>query len=288
MDKKRQKDNSLSIDDVVHSHNLEKYKVFVLQPQRSSLLFTDTYDDTIITLQIKQKINFLKIHGFKFDDICEIKCTEKTWYLKYNGTIDNFDKNIGILIKDITLVYLYINGHIYKDNKMIDIVNDIEILYNPYSFRQNDISIKNIIYDVLKTEIVSKNLYLIGGEMVFYTALLKPLNIIMYTDFESIYDDAVTNFKNLKSDIHLINYDKDKLEYRNNDYSLIANTSKHGLGDNLCKEINKLNLNEIIIISCNKISFVRDYKKLQIKYKLTKLFDINTNYSVSIYFLTKK
>lgn len=283
----------VTIDNVVHSHTLEKYKLFVLPSQRNSLIFSDSYDNKIILYQIEEKINFLRILGFKFDNICEIKYTNESWYLEYEGNIDNFDKIINILMEDTTLVYLCINCSIYKNEKMIDIINDTKIIYNPYSFRQNDISIKNTIYDILKIEIICKNLYLIGGEMVFYCALLKPDNFIMYTDFESIYEDAIINFSDMKENINLINYDRDKLKqidinYTQKNYTLIANTSKYGLGNNLCKEINKLYLDEIVIISCNKKSFARDFRKLETKYKLSKLFDINTNYSVCVYFLTKK
>ena len=277
-----------SFDDVMRNHTLEKYKLFDLPSQRNSLIFSDTYDTKIIVNQIEEKINFLKRFGFEFNNICEIKCTEQTWYLKYEGNINNFDIIFNLLMEDISLVYLCINCNIYKNGKMIEIINDIKILYNPYSFRQNDTSIKNTIYDILIKEIKNKNLYLIGGEMVFYCVLLKPNNFIMYTDYESIYEDAITNFSDMNDNITFINYDKDKLKKCEKDYTLIANTSKHGLGDNLCKEINKLELDELVIISCNKKSFIRDLKKLELKYKLIKYFDINTNYSVCVYFLTKK
>ena len=225
----------------------------------------------------------MKKLDFKFNKICEIKFSNITWYLKYEGDL-NID-NINILLQDNTLKYLSINGHIYKFDFMIDVIDNINISYNPYSFRQNDISIKNKIYDILKTEIKYNNLYLIGGEMVFYNILLKPHKYIMYTDFQSIYEDACRNFNS--NDIYLINYDTDILKKTDYNYSLIANTSKHGLGDNLCKEINKLYLDEIIIISCNKKSFLRDFNILKIKYNLIKMFDINTNYNVSVYFLSK-
>ena len=60
MDKMRRSSDVSSIDDVVHSHTLEKYKLFVLPSQRNSLLFTDKYDNKIIIYQIEEKINFLK------------------------------------------------------------------------------------------------------------------------------------------------------------------------------------------------------------------------------------
>ena len=254
MDMLHQSNCVFPIDIVQHNQTLKIYKQFFLPPLRNVLCFTNIYDKTIIIHQIEEKINFLCSIGFKFDKLCEIKYTDFSWYLKYDGIID--DNNIiDILLKDHTLKYLSINGVLHKFEHMIDIIYDKKVLYNPCSFRQNDISIKNTIYNILKDKVTCKNLYLIGGDMVFYVHLLDPINFIMYSDFQSIYDDAQLNFPKNK-EIYLINYDKDRLKKTDKSYCLIANTSKHGLGDNLCKEILDLDLNEIIIISCNKKSFL--------------------------------
>jgi hypothetical protein len=242
-------------------------------------------DNTIANKQIKEKINFLKDLGFGFDNICEIKTTEYSWYLNYNG--DYNSENIEILLSDITLKYLAINTKILKQDLMIEYINSEKISYNPLSFRQSDDSIKYHVYNILQREIISTNIYFLGGEMVFIAKLLKPIKKVMYTDYISIYDDAKLNFVSDQDNIHLINYDKDKLKYVSTDYILIANTSKQGLGQNLCRELLKLNLDEIVIISCNRKSFIRDLTNLQHKYKINKMFDINTNYMVSIYFLNK-
>lgn len=235
--------------------------------------------------QIKEKFNFLKDIGFLFDDICEIKTTEYSWYLNYKGSYDS--TKIELLINDSTLKYLAINTIILKQDLMIDYIDSEKIYYNPLSFRQSDDSIKYHLYQILQREIISRNIYFIGGEMVFLAKLLKPDKKIMYTDYLSIYEDAKLNYDLDKDNIHLINYDKDKLKSVSSDYILIANTSKGGLGQNLCKEIIKLNMEQIIIISCNRKSFVRDLIKLEHKYKINKMFDINTNYMVSVYFLAK-
>jgi hypothetical protein len=260
------------------------------KPLRNALCFTDSYDKEIVITQINEKINFLCSMGFKFNKMCEIKCTEKTWYLKYENidNVDNVDYDIiDKLCSDNSLSYLSINSIIYKNNYMIEIIDDKQIMYNPLSFRQNDISIKNKIYEILKSNVLIKNLYFIGGEMVFYTYLLNPINSIMYTDFVSIYEDAKYNFSENK-EIYLINYDKDTLKKPIDDtYCLIANTSKHGLGHNLCKQILHIECNSIIIISCNIKSFLRDYKILINKYIIEQIYEIKTNYVVCVYFLKK-
>ena len=177
---------------------------------------------------------------------------------------------------------------------MIDIINSQIIKYNPNSFRQPDNAIKETIYNILKENVNNKNLYLIGGEMIFFDKLLNSINlqnIIMYTDFLSIYQDALININinyNINYNINLINYENDKLQNPPNDnYTLIINTSKQGLGYNLSNQISKMNFNQIIIISCNKKSFNKDFNILHNFYKLLKTYDITTNYSVTLYFLIK-
>jgi hypothetical protein len=143
----------------LHNHIKDLYK-FVLQPQRNSLCFNNNYDDTIITKQIKEKINFLKNIGFRFDNICNIRTTEYSWYLDYSGTYETINDN---LLSDPTLKYLCINGVILKSDYMIEYIRNKKILYNPHSFRQSDDSIKYQIYDILEHNILNKNIYFIGG-----------------------------------------------------------------------------------------------------------------------------
>lgn len=283
----------LPIDIAQHNQTLEIYKQYLFPPLRNALCFLDTYNESIVIPQINEKINFLRTIGFKFNYICEIKynvyASSYSWYFKYEGNIDDEFVASSILKNDSSLKYLSINNYVYKNDYMIDEIYGKPVMYNPASFRQNDVNIKNIVYEILLSTIVTKKLYLIGGEMVFYAMLLNPAidTCIMYTDFKSIYYDARHNFKDNKQ-ISLINYDIDTLQKTTSDYFMIANTSKHGLGNNLCNEILKLELIDIVIISCNVRSFMRDYKKLSSKYDIIKIYDINTNYNVCMYFLRIK
>ena len=293
-----------AIDMQQRNHTQCLYERFEANPARNSLQFSfNSLDINICSIQVIKKINFLKSIGIlNQNDVItefEIKCTDYSWYLKidkFTNVSQNYDK-IKLLLEDPILVYLEINSEIIKSDLMIEYIGEDIIKYNPKSFRQTDDIIKNKLYSILSNEIKTKNLYLIGGEMVFFAKLLKPQRFIAYTDFQSIYNDAICNFPENKDNIKLINYEKDNLDNLdivdskivNSEivkYHLIANTSKHGLGKNLCQEILKLNFNNITIISCNKKSFQKDYLMLQTKYYITKIFDVNTNYSVCIYFLT--
>jgi len=282
------------IDKQRHNQNQCLYERFEAKPLRNSLQFNfDSLDINICSVQIIEKINFLRElfeSSQSFEQInFEIRVTDFTWYLK----ISNFNpimELIEILLKDNTLSYFESNSQIIKSESMIDYIGKQIIKYNPKSFRQSDDNIKNKIYEILTQEIKSQNLYLIGGEMVFFAKLLNPLNFMAITDFESIYKDANCSFPENYENIKLINYDSHKLPsiesiHSMNNYNLIANTSKHGLGQNLSKEILRLEFNNIAIISCNKKSFLRDFLMLKSKYICTKIYDITTNYEVTIYFL---
>lgn len=200
--------------------------------------------------------------------------------LKYDGNVD--ENTIQILIKDKTLKYIQINNILIRNKNMIEKIDSNYIEYNPLSFRQSDDSIRYELYQILKKEIDSKYLYFIGGEMIFYKVLLNPLEYIMYTDYESIYKDSLLN---QNTNTYLINYDTDKLKKVSLNYVLIANTSKSGLGVNLSKSILELELNILVIISCNKKSFQRDFLILKKKYLISKRFELISNYEVDVIIL---
>lgn len=253
-----------------------------MKPNRNSYCFDGFIDYNIINSQVKKKINFLIQIGFSFKANCEIRTTSDTWSLKYNGIVS--DDIIRILIDDISLSYLEINKSVIRNEKMMIMIGQILIKYNPVSFRQSDDSIRYEIYSILEKSFLNKKIYFIGGEMVFYKALLNPSEYIMYTDYESIYTDSIFN-KNFNT--FLIDYEKDTLKKVDSDYVLIANTSKSGLGKNLTTSILNLHLERIVIISCNKKSFEKDFIMLNEKYLIENEYELKTNMTVWIIFLNK-
>lgn len=270
-----------------HNHYPSLYKSC-----RNSYCFTNVINYDICNEQVKQKINFLQSLSFSFDDKCEIRTTELTWMMKYSGKCKK--EIIEKILNDTSLVYLELDKIIIRNELMLDKINNVVIKYNPLSFRQSDDAIKYKVYEVLQENIFVSNIYLIGGEMTFYSKLFQNLNkVYMITDYESIYEDAKRNInENENNIIKMIDYDKDKLikpelikpEFID-DYILITNTSKQGLGGNLSNEILKLEFKKIFIISCNSKSFYRDYEILKRKYEINKIFEIKTNYIVTIYLL---
>lgn len=282
-----QMENIFAIDRPLHNHHQDSrievnHFVKEMKPARNSYLFEGFIDFDIINTQVIEKINFLIQINFPLIRKCEIRTTCESWMLKYDGCID--DDIIKILIKDETLKYIQINNLLIRNENMIEKIDNHIIHYNRMSFRKSDDSIRFELYRILKREINSKYLYFIGGEMVFYKVLLNPLEYIMYTDYESIYKDSLLNGN---QNTFLINYDTDKLKKVDSNYTLIANTSKSGLGVNLAKSILELDLNYIVIISCNKKSFQRDFLILKQKYFISKKFELKTNYIVDVIFLYK-
>jgi len=279
-------DYAFEADMQLHNPYQEVYK---LDPKRQTFCFQNLdYDKKIVVDQINYKINFLYDNGFFRNDFsAEIRVTDFSWSFRYTETGFDIGSDVKFVF-DKTLVYLEINNNVIRNGKMIDKINDKVIYYNPLSFRQSDLSIKEKIYNILQINNTNSNICFIGGEMVFYCTLLKPTNYIMFTDFDSIFDDATNNLINYNYLInynHLINYDTCSINIPNG-YTLITNTSKSGLGINLATQINRNNFENIIIISCNKKSFLRD-KKILTNYKINKIYDIYTNYNVTVYFFIK-
>ena len=287
MDMLHSLDSICVVDKQLHNHHQGLcrspiYKKKEMKPSRNSYCFEGYINYDIINPQVKEKINFLIHLNFPFKARCEIRTTTETWSLKYDDIVD--DKIINILIQDETLRYIEINKTVIRNKKMIDIINSDKIEYDALSFRQSDDSIKKEIYQILRETLSNKKICFVGGEMVFYKALLNPSEYIMYTDFNSIYTDSIQNGN---SNTSLIDYDKDQLKKINSDYNLIANTSKSGLGKNLSKSISDLNLEKIVIISCNKKSFQKDFLILKEKYFISMEYELKTNMSVWVFFLSK-
>ena len=269
---------AFAVDKQQRSHIQCSYELFSFEPCRNSICFSNSYDESIVDIQINEKINFLKKLNLTFEGICDIRVTNYTWCFRYKGV---FDENIiDKLIKEPQLVYFSVNDVIYKNDMMVDWIDSSIVKYYPMSFRQTDNNIKYKLYEIMKKNILSNKLYFIGGEMVFFAKLLNPADFIMYTDFESIYNDALINFPESSDKINMISYLSSNLKKTDLDFHLIANTSKHGLEKYLCNEIMKLGLKNITIISCNKRSFTSDYHILKSKYIIDKIYDITTNYSV--------
>jgi hypothetical protein len=169
------------------------------------------------------------------------------------------------------------------------------IFYNPLSFRQPDDTIRHELITIIKQYCSGyNNMCFIGGEITLFAKILDYESALFYTDFESIYNDVVRNItiNDITTKCKIIDYNKYKISYDINkqfaDKKLctIINTSKHGMGENIANEIARTLSSKLMVISCNRKTFLNDFEILQKGgYTIKSCFNIITNYEVSVYIL---
>ena len=147
------------------------------------------------------------------------------------------------------------------------------------SFQQNNKKlgdqIRRFVYNSIQTDTINA----IGGESLYYDQTKKCK---VYTNSESIIKDAVYNkYKN----IHLIDYNTDKIELLSKD--TILNLSR--LNTNLLTQINHSKSDKIIIINCHhkdfwkKIKLLTNYNIIQRKH----FIDHKSKYFITVTILKK-
>jgi hypothetical protein len=171
--------------------------------------------------------------------------------------------------------------------------------YDPRSFRQPDDSIREYMFQWFQN--IPKGwdtMIFFGGKCTMLGKILSGHSKLQYfyTDFPSIYDDIIRNYKNPSA--AMIDYKTWKWKSTVNEFDsggadisrqcCIVNTGYQGMGENLTREICKLCAGEIYVISCNQESWAKDLVILSDSYNLQEQIEIRTNYSVWIYLLSRK
>jgi hypothetical protein len=198
----------------------------------------------------------------------------------------------------IQICHLQFNDIIHITNYYRDIINTTHIYRYILTFHQTDDNIShnlhNKIYDIFKSD-YSESFIFMGGEMYLYGVLLKEFYKIaeFYTDFQSIYDDCVLNnhhnnhHNDKQIDIYKVDYNTMNFKNTYNNSCVLINIGKIGIGRNICEQLLTHNHKVLLIISCHKKSFKRDYNILQTKYKITHIYTFTTIYDVDLYVLKK-
>jgi hypothetical protein len=167
------------------------------------------------------------------------------------------------------VVYFVINGTVIKNNKYIDIIMDTVVFRQICTFHQTDDVIKNNIYDIIFENCNNYDqLICVGGEMYIFAQLLKCNKLLCYSDYKSIVDDTEFNIGTYDN-VHLVDYSIFTFSTNSSNTCLIANTSKSGMGINLCNNIIRNNIKKLVIISCNEKSFSNDYSIIMKYYSIT-------------------
>jgi tRNA/tmRNA/rRNA uracil-C5-methylase (TrmA/RlmC/RlmD family) len=239
-----------------------------------------------VDMQIINILNQIKITK----GLVEIVTTTLNEY----GIVIQAKTNVKLLITIFNFVFdnnskfVKLNDTIMKNKRLHEKYNNILVSRNHCTFFQTFYDVSNKIHAcVLEWNNDYSDKILLGGEMYYYGLLLQNYydKIFMYSDFDSIIQDAEINMKYLKEVkkviIKKINYNDVIFDHTEN---LIVNISKSGLKKNLCKQLKS---KQITIISCNEKSFERDYNMLKHKYYLFKKLNIiNYNsFSITIYLL---
>jgi hypothetical protein len=174
----------------------------------------------------------------------------------------------------VALSYYQINDEIIINNKFIDWYG---IKKNIKTFTQRDDNIRMNIHQTLVNKIPEhdKQIMFIGGEMYIYAKILKYIKGIAFTDFAGIKQDTE---ENIKIPTYLIDYEKHDIiqfidEVQVKPEICIINVL-NGLTSNLAQQINSLNINKLIIISCRLQSIESDIDLINMK--LNKIYNFKT------------
>ena len=276
MDMRDYEDYTFVIDKQLNNRYLKKY--IEDSPCRNKIVssykqLNKAYD--LCNVYLKKLIQFFQkyekflITDLKIDFDVELQANE------YNCGIivKNYEDNeiVNYLKQYENINYLKIKETLYINNKYMDIY---ETKRNYLSFHQNDDTVRKYLYNFINENInyEIKDLVLFGGEMYLFQRIIKHENLYAYSDFESLINDTKYNSANYNS-IELVNYNTFELnkEIDKTNSLTICNTSKSGLGNNLCEQIKT---NHLIIISCNKKSFAKDYILLKNRYHIIKNLEI--------------
>lgn len=254
----------------------QKKDKMALAPRRNLILFVGKSIPIIICnnhiTKVYNHLVELVPELFRNDTTFEIRANFYNYSLIITGDVSDYmsKKIISASYSFLPLVYFEIKSPFTKSHQIL--VNSkyqckYNIYYNPISFRQPD----DVIRDIMEKFIIKfcngfNNFCFLGGECVLFSKILNYNNAQFYTDMPSIFEDinynVKLNDKNIKAS--LIDYNTYDIAFELNEffrdlpYTVIINTSKSGMGENLSQQLAKTLAKRIIIISCNRKSFIKD------------------------------
>lgn len=265
----------------VESHQEETPTIhqMILDSARSLLKFNGNQLDEVISnikiynTSIQYIFQFLRKMDY-FNDMSsyEILANGFNYSLIVKGKQELFNlMKMNLIIK---LSYYQINDDIIVNNKFIDWYG---IKKNVKTFTQRDDNIRMHLNQTLVNETINSdnNIIFIGGEMYTFAKILHYHKGIAFTDFEGIKKDTEEN-KSIPT--YLIDYQKDHIIQYINDSEINPNMCivnvLNGLGENLIKQINSLNINKLMIVNCKPSVMESDTELL--KLKLNKIYHFTT------------
>lgn len=303
---KKYLNEQIKINNIVASDKIEFYRNKVTFQVREKIGFYKEHTYDIINIDnciisdklINKSIKYLKNLNLK--EINKIIC--RTGLDELMIIIETQNKNLDITpLKEIaSSIYLKINNkyiHVYGNKNMYEKLENYKFKISPDSFFQVNIDTCSKLYNKVKEYIGSNknviDLYCGTGTIGIFIS--KNNNVIGIEINEYAIKDAEENKKINKIDnINFICGDSGKKlkQLKFNPNIIIVDPPRSGLNKETINNILKFDSKEIIYISCDPMTFVRDLNILNKYYDIKEItpFDMfpNTYHIENIAYLVKK
>lgn len=273
-----------------------------------------------LTLQVHQKIGLFEINSNNIVPIdkciiCDDLINEKIKYLNLLDTnkikkiiIKSFNNETMLVIignDDINLNnvldyfdHIYLNNTLVKGSKIIANLKNLKYYVSPHAFFQVNPYITCEIYELIKNICIKNklkkvlDLYCGCGSISLFIAN-EVEKVVGVEINESSIKDALLNkeLNNIKN-AKFICSDTNNIEFKKDYDAIIVDPPRSGLSKTVINKILDRNFKNIIYVSCDPITLLRDLKILNETYNIEfiKAFDMfpNTYHIETVTLLTLK
>ena len=212
-------------------------------------------------------------------------------YIDVNALVSKFPNIRTVVIninsKNTNVVLSGENHIIYGDGIIEDLLGKYKFVISPNSFYQVNTTQTEVMYNLgiemaaLKKDDIICDLYCgIGTIGIFASEYVSRVYGIEIVDaaVENAKQNAIlNNIKNIDFIVGDVEFAFDKLLKEDGIVPNIVfvDPPRRGLDDVTIENLNKLNLDKIVYISCNPATLVRDLAKLEDEYKVEKIVPVD-------------
>ena len=284
--------NGVKINEIVKCDNRFFYRNKVSFQVKENLGFYKTNSYELVNIDkcvianeiINDSIKYLKKLDLKYVNkiICKVGLGELMVIIDADRVID-----IDILKKCASSIYLKINDEyilLYGKKYIYEDLDGYKFAISPDSFFQTNINTCLKLYRKIKDYIKdNKNildLYCGTGSIGIFISgnnSVKGVEINKSSILDAIYNKKLNKIKNI--DFICGDSGKNMLKFKDNFDVIIVDPPRNGLNNETLNNILKLNPKEIIYVSCEPMTMVRDLNVLSENYKVCEItpFDMFPN-----------
>lgn len=257
------------------SLKVENFKIGFYEEQTHNIVSIDT---CMITKKIINKtIPLIKTFNIKNGDVT-IRCNSKEEVLIIINTKDNLTINKSLLNDKINIMLN--NKKIYNNDYLLETVNDITYKISYDSFFQVNINTASKLFKIIEDNITINDIVLdlYGGVGTLGLSASKKAKEVLSVEIvpnateNGKYNAKLNNITNTKFILSDASNIKNNLNFNFN--KLILDPPRSGLSIDVINLIKERNPDEIIYVSCDYHTQVRDIEKLN-NYKITKSYIID-------------